>query len=270
MAEQDSVIDQLNYRMAGIEARLKSNEDKTDRIESLLHTLNDKLGAVNQSSDDRVEKLIADKTEAIKDQQRESKTKIESLEGGRRYNLVSVAAVCGALFTMFTWFNNQSSENTRQLVLAENNAQRSDNQAKVNEVHNELQNQINSTANTVSQIAVMLTGYPEWKGLVTQQNATSSQDRNDQHLRLDRLENGLAATNKQLASLESGTGQKFTEVETQFNADGQARNVQFSEQHRLNAMMWNSIAAMGGKMPDYPRAPFFQPNISQQRNDGTQ
>src|SRR5215475_12912620 len=169
--QQDSVIDQLNYRMAGIEQRLKSNEDKTDRIESLLHTLNDKLGAVNQSSDDRVEKLIADKTEAIKDQQRESKTKIESLEGGRRYNLVSVAAVCGALFTMFTWFNNQSSENTRQLVLAENNAQRSDNQAKVNEVHNELQNQINSTANTVSQIAVMLTGYPEWKGLVTQQNA---------------------------------------------------------------------------------------------------
>src|SRR5262249_9587826 len=151
-----------------------------------LHSLNDKLGTAAQSSDDRVEKLIADKTEAIKDQQRESKTKIESLEGGRRYNLVSVACVCGALLTMFTWFNNQAAESTRQLVMAENTAQRSDNQARVNEVHNELQNQINSTANAVSQMATMLTGYPEWKGLVTSQNATSSQDRQDQHMRLDR------------------------------------------------------------------------------------
>jgi polyisoprenoid-binding protein YceI len=270
MPDQDVTIIELVNRMAGIEARLKSNEDKTDRIESLLHGIGDKLGAMSQTSDDRVEKIIADKTEAIKDQQREAKTKIESLEGGRRYNLVSVACVCGALFTMFTWFNNQSSESTRQLVLAENNASRSENQAKLNEVHNELEREINQSGYAVSQISNELVGFPEWKGLVTQQNATSIQDRVDQKSRLDRLETNGADRDKALRGLEANTTQKFTEVETQFNADGQVRNIQFSDQQRINGIMWNSVSALGGKMPDYPRAPFFQPNVSQQRNnDGT-
>ncbi|MDE2102845.1 MAG: hypothetical protein KGL39_36715 [Patescibacteria group bacterium] len=55
----------------------------------------------------------------------------------------------------------------------------------------------------------------------------------------------------------------MVEVETQFNADAQLRNVQWSEQQRLNAMLWNASAL--GKLTPYPEAsPYYQPNISKE------
>lgn len=60
------------------------------------------------------------------------------------------------------------------------------------------------------------------------------------------------------AAHESESRSKFTEVETQFDADSQVRNVQLSNQQRMNAIMWGHIPGMG----TYPDGPFFQPNIS--------
>jgi hypothetical protein len=267
---EDSTVVELVNRMAGIEARLKSNEDKSDRIESMLNELLRNQHIYAQSNDDRIEKIVADKTEAIKDQLRESKAKIESLEGGRKFNLVSVAAVCGTLFAVFTWFNNQATESTRQLVTAENTAQRSELQGRLNDSESRLKNELNLATNAVAQIATTVQGYPEFKGLVTQQNSTSAQDRTDQRARLDRLEGNQADMNKELRGISSTSEQKFTEVETQFNADSQLRNVQFSDQQRINSAMWNSLHDLGGKIPEYPKGPFYQPNVSKRGNNAAE
>jgi ElaB/YqjD/DUF883 family membrane-anchored ribosome-binding protein len=273
MPEESTVIELVN-RMAGIEARLKSSEDKSDRIESMLNELVRNQGTASQGRDDRTEKLIADrlegikdqqrdKLEGIKDQQREAKTKIESLEGNRKYNIVSVSAVCGTLFVVFTWFNNQAAEATRQLITSENTAQRSETQNRINEVSSKLQSEVNQNSNAISTIATAITGYPEFKAQVTQQNSTSIQDRADQKIQLAHLEAAVSDLAKEVRGISSWTDQKFTEVETQFNADGQVRNVQFSDQQRTNGMMWNSLHDLGAHMPEFPGAPFFQPNVSQ-------
>jgi hypothetical protein len=60
---------------------------------------------------------------------------------------------------------------------------------------------------------------------------------------------------------------KETEIETQFNADNQLRNVQFSDQQRINSNFQNALSGLGAKMPEYPSNPFFQPNISQQQKN---
>jgi hypothetical protein len=41
-------------------------------------------------------------------------------------------------------------------------------------------------------------------------------------------------------SLEVDVSRRFTEIETQFRANDQLRNIQFSDQQRLNSMLWNS------------------------------
>jgi hypothetical protein len=54
------------------------------------------------------------------------------------------------------------------------------------------------------------------------------------------------------------------EIETQFRASDQIRNTQWSEQQRLNALLWNSGKL--GQVAQYPTGPFFQPNVS--KRDG--
>jgi hypothetical protein len=61
-----------------------------------------------------------------------------------------------------------------------------------------------------------------------------------------------------IESQKALTQSKFTEVETQFDANNQLRNVQFSDQQRINSVMWTHIPALGS----YPSGPFSQPNIS--------
>lgn len=263
--------DDFNYlelvnRMGSIEARLKSNEDKSDRIEAMLNELLRNQHLVSQSSDDRIEKIFADKTEAIKDQLRDSKARVDSLEGGRRYNVVAVAAVCGALFTVFTWFSNNGQESTRQLVTAENTAQRANSDNRINEVKSELTNRLADNKAQIEQLKSIVSGLPEFRAQITTQNSTSIQDRSDQKARLDRDESAISDYGKELRGVESSMGQKFTEVETQFSAGDQLRNVQFSDQQRKNSELQNSIRDLGGKLPEYPHGPFFQPNISQERS----
>jgi hypothetical protein len=61
-------------------------------------------------------------------------------------------------------------------------------------------------------------------------------------------------------SLEVDVSRRFTEIETQFRANDQLRNIQFSDQQRLNSMLWNSSTL--GEKTKYPEAPFFHPDIS--------
>lgn len=59
------------------------------------------------------------------------------------------------------------------------------------------------------------------------------------------------------------TRMSLIEVETQFNAEAQIRNVQWSEQQLINAEIWNATAL--GKLTPYPEAaPYYQPNISKE------
>ena len=61
-------------------------------------------------------------------------------------------------------------------------------------------------------------------------------------------------------AMEVEMTKKFEEVETQFRALDQTRNIQFSDQQRTNALIWNATEL--GKHTPYPSGPFFQPNIS--------
>jgi len=61
-------------------------------------------------------------------------------------------------------------------------------------------------------------------------------------------------------AMEVEMTKKFEEVETQFRALDQTRNIQFSDQQRINALIWNATEL--GKHTPYPSGPFFQPNIS--------
>lgn len=56
------------------------------------------------------------------------------------------------------------------------------------------------------------------------------------------------------------------EIETQFDADGQLRNVQWATtQRRLNDYQ-NTLADMGAKWPHAASGPYFEPNIAHRRD----
>lgn len=63
---------------------------------------------------------------------------------------------------------------------------------------------------------------------------------------------------------------KFKEVETQFRANDEARNVQFAEQQRNNANIQNSLNAIKAPMPTAPSGPFYHPHIGQNHDGDNQ
>lgn len=66
----------------------------------------------------------------------------------------------------------------------------------------------------------------------------------------------------QIQSAVTPTTLKLQEVETQFNADAQLRNVQWSEAKRNEIMFSQALHDMGASFPVFPTGPAFQPNIS--------
>lgn len=100
--------------------------------------------------------------------------------------------------------------------------------------------------------------------LSQQADANSKTDRDQLNLRVRALEASLATESSERNREDARTEAKLTEVETQFSAVEQQRNTQFSEQQRLNSMVFGALSGLNAKFPEYPRAPFFQPNISQQ------
>jgi hypothetical protein len=116
-----------------------------------------------------------------------------------------------------------------------------------------------------------LTEVGDLRDKVTKSSAADVDSRTDRanlNTIVREIQKELATMQADVATNHSERLAKEIEIETQFNADNQLRNIQFSDQQRINAMLFNALSAMGAKMPEYPRAPFFQPNISQQAKPG--
>jgi hypothetical protein len=266
MAESSREASPLSGRITVLETRFTQFEQQVSQVHSTLNKLLEGQTHATQSSDDRVEKIVADKLESIKDQQREYKTKIESLESGKRYNLVGITVVFGALFGVFTYFSGQSTDSTRQLIASESNLQK----LQFANLLSGITNDIAPLKTAAAKQVLDQEEYQNFKGLVTQQNTLSIQQRTDAAEAIKALTASLAALSNQANSWELESKQKSAEIETQFYLDGQARNLQISDQQRLNTIMWNAIKDIpGAKMPAYPPGPYFQPNVSRQR-DGSQ
>jgi hypothetical protein len=69
-----------------------------------------------------------------------------------------------------------------------------------------------------------------------------------------------------LDSYRRVTDQKLTEVETQFRASDEARNVQFSEQQRMNNIIMQIGQGKDLKDIVYPSGPYYFPHISDHDN----
>lgn len=94
--------------------------------------------------------------------------------------------------------------------------------------------------------------------LITQAQ-TSMDDRNQLNKRVDALTDKANENTKALAAEVAIRSSHETETETQFDADGQLRNVQFAEQQRINHILWSQHKKTLG---DYPNGPYFFPNIA--------
>lgn len=262
-------------RIATLEARFTGLEQKSDRIEGILTQLLNKSNESAVLIDARIEKEVTDKLDPIKDWLRSDRTKIETLEAGKRYNLATIAVVGAFLFGIFTYYSNQQNESAKQLVISQAGLLKNEFLSTISTVKGELAAGIASNANTISSMKALVdktsiqdSDYQAFKGLVTSQNATSIVDRNDQRRDIQMNQSTANMNASAVATLTAKVEQKLAEIETQFNADGQLRNVQFSEQQRWNATAQNSLHELGGKIPEYPTGPFYQPNISQTYKDG--
>lgn len=263
-------VNAIISRIATLEARFGAMEQKTDRIENLLTQILNKANESRESADARQEKLIIDKLEPVKDIIRSDRTKIENLESGKRFNFATVAVVGALLFTIFTYYNSQQAEALKQLVTVQSTGLKSEFMSIDNGTKTELTAAIGQNRADISGLKSIVekhsaedADYQAFKGLVTSQNAISITDRADKGKELEDIKSEAHTLAKEVTALSNSVLQKFTEVETQFNADGQLRNVQFSEQQRLNATHQNALHDLGAKLSEYPSAPFFQPNISQ-------
>ncbi len=98
---------------------------------------------------------------------------------------------------------------------------------------------------------------------VIAQNSDSNRDRADLNRKTEMNQAALSDLRAAFGQESSERKAKQIEIETQFNADAQLRNVQFSDQQRKNAELQNSLHEIGAIVPEYPKSPFYQPNISQ-------
>lgn len=96
---------------------------------------------------------------------------------------------------------------------------------------------------------------------VITQNLQSIQDRKELHDEVQQL----TSTSTLQAELMTTRIAKETEIETQFSAADQYRNIQFSEQQQKNAELQNCLHDLHAIIPLYPSGPFFQPSISQRQ-----
>jgi hypothetical protein len=256
----------LSGRITVLETRFTQFEQQVSQVQATLNKLLEGQTHATQSSDDRVEKIVADKIESIKDQQREYKTKIEGLESGKRFNMVGTAVVFAALFAVFTYFSGQSADSTKQLVASESNLQKLQFSNLLSGVTSDIAPlKIAATKQTVDE-----EDYQQFKGLVTQQNTISIQQRADAAEAIKALTASLAELSNKTNSWIAESKQKSAEIETQFYLDGQSRNLQISDQQRLNSLMWNAISSIPVvKMPAYPAGPYFQPNVSRRQDGGS-
>lgn len=94
------------------------------------------------------------------------------------------------------------------------------------------------------------------------QNADSIRDRNDQRARQEHLDNRMSDLERKFASEESQRIANEREIETQFDADSQLRNIQWANLMRRSNMFENALSALGATFPKTESDPYFFPNIS--------
>jgi hypothetical protein len=127
-----------------------------------------------------------------------------------------------------------------------------------------------------SGIAIAVVGVIWW--IITAQiNSISRSNEKDfaalteiarQNSRINENQTGdIAHLAKMLASDHSERTANEREIETQFDADSQLRNIQWSAfQRRMNDFQ-NALADLGAKIPHVTGNPYFQPNIANRRHD---
>jgi hypothetical protein len=90
----------------------------------------------------------------------------------------------------------------------------------------------------------------------TARDEVSEKDRATINATLTKHQQTMAETDAGLQVITA----KLTEIETQFRAADQLRNVQFAEQQRMNNIMFQ--ISQGKKPVDYPLNPYFMPSIA--------
>lgn len=99
---------------------------------------------------------------------------------------------------------------------------------------------------------------------ILSQNQSSIDDRVNLNKNLDSLKDRIASLAASQAADHAERTTHEIEIETQFDADSQLRNLQFAEQQRVNKTIWEQNKHLGA----YANGPFFFPNISSR--DGKQ
>lgn len=94
---------------------------------------------------------------------------------------------------------------------------------------------------------------------ITTQNAISIQDRSKINDTVTVNGNRISSVEAAIREQKSEFTQKLVEIETQFRASDQIRNIQMANQQRLNFLMWNK------SNPDnlFPADSIYYPHISQ-------
>jgi hypothetical protein len=173
------------------------------------------------------------------------------------------------MFAIFTWYTTQQADAAKASIEAHTGAVRNEISSKDANIRTQLASDIAQNQAEISGLKALVdrratqdSDYQSFKALVTAQNATSIIEQTDKGKLIGDMQTGLSGLTKDVAAITARADQKFASIETQFYAYGQMRNIQFSDQQRINAMHQNSLHDLGAKLPEYPVGPFYQPNIS--------
>jgi hypothetical protein len=96
-----------------------------------------------------------------------------------------------------------------------------------------------------------------------EQNATSIKDRQDLNRSVIDNEHDLADVRAQMAGMNAKYDAKLIEIETQFRADAQSRNIQYAQLARSEQMFQSALHDSGAKIPAPTAGPYYFPDISQ-------
>jgi hypothetical protein len=96
-----------------------------------------------------------------------------------------------------------------------------------------------------------------------EQNATSIKDRQELNVQVLAMERNYSDVKAQIAGMTARYDAKLIEIETQFRADAQARNIQYAQLARTEQMMQSALHESGAKIPAPTPGPYYFPDISQ-------
>lgn len=104
-------------------------------------------------------------------------------------------------------------------------------------------------------------------GTLKSQSAASMQDRNDMRIAIAKLLDAQALLMRDFAADHSERQANEREIETQFDADSQLRNVQWATIMRALTGHQNALHELGAVIPEIQDGPFYFPNISNRNHN---